>query len=146
LRGGFPTCSGSCHIAGFNLLLCLRSHIIFYTVTKLTVELRRDFREKRPERKIVKWCFRLLTLFKEKSWSVRLSDGHVLNNQVRTENCGDCESRSYLVARNYSDPNVVLFGCNGHRCKHKLIRLRVNSDWEEPEGFEELPSILQNVS
>jgi hypothetical protein len=64
---------------------------------------------------------------KEKSWSVRLVDGYILDNQVRGKNCGNCESVSKIVANNFSNPNLVLYGCNGHKCKHKLIRLKFYS-------------------
>lgn len=67
--------------------------------------------------------YELLSVFKEKSWSVRLVDGYILGNQVKGTHCDNCEGMSKLVANNFSNPNMVLFGCNGHKCKHRLIRL-----------------------
>ncbi len=69
----------------------------------------------------------MLSFVKDKSWSVRLVDGYILGNQVRGKNCGNCESISKLVANNFGNPNMVLYGCNGHKCKHKLIRLNFYS-------------------
>jgi len=69
----------------------------------------------------------MLSLLKEKSWSIRLIDGYISGNQVRSKSCGNCESVSRLVANNYGDPNMVLYGCTGHKCKNKLIRLKFYS-------------------
>jgi hypothetical protein len=66
----------------------------------------------------------LLGMFKEKSWSVRLVNGYILNNQVKSDLCKGCESATKLIAGNNDDPDLLLFGCAGHRCKHVLIRLK----------------------
>jgi len=76
----------------------------------------------------------MLSIFKEKSWSVRLVDGYILGNQVRGMHCDNCDGISKLVANNFGNPNMVLFGCNGHKCKHRLIRLYFYStDMEVPQ-------------
>lgn len=76
----------------------------------------------------------MLSIFKEKSWSVRLVDGYVLGDQVRGMQCDSCDGISKLVANNYGNPNMVLFGCNGRKCKHRLIRLCFYSeDIEVPQ-------------
>jgi hypothetical protein len=69
----------------------------------------------------------MLGLLNEKSWSIRLIDGYISGNQVKSKSCGNCESVSRLVANNFSDPNMVLYGCTGHKCKNKLIRLKFYS-------------------
>ncbi len=72
--------------------------------------------------------FGLLGFVKEKSWSVRLVDGYVLNGQVRADQCAGCEATTKLVAGNNGDPDLVLFGCNGHKCKHTLIRVDLSQE------------------
>ena len=67
-----------------------------------------------------------LNLPQEKSWSVKLVNGYVLNGQVKGEKCRDCESTPKLVAGNNSDPDLLLYGCYGHRCRHFLIRTKVS--------------------
>ncbi|MCW4009686.1 MAG: hypothetical protein NWF05_03580 [Candidatus Bathyarchaeota archaeon] len=67
-----------------------------------------------------------MNVVKEKSWSVRLVDGYILNSQVRAERCKGCESTTKLIAGNNSDPDLILYGCNGHKCKHILIRTKVS--------------------
>jgi hypothetical protein len=62
--------------------------------------------------------------FKEKSWSLKVIDGHVANNRVRAEQCVDCKSNCELVSYNRNNPNLVLYGCKGHKCKHTVIRLK----------------------
>ncbi len=68
---------------------------------------------------------------KEKSWSVKLIKGYILNNQVRNNYCGTCKSTSRPVAGNYNDPNIVLFGCNDRKCKHILMRMKIGSEADE---------------
>jgi hypothetical protein len=70
------------------------------------------------------WC-RFLSLVKEKSWSVKLVNGYILNSQVKADHCKGCESTARLVAGNNDNPDLLLYGCYGHRCKHVLIRVRV---------------------
>jgi len=60
---------------------------------------------------------------KEKSWSVRLTFGYVLNGQVRSEYCGNCDSKAKLIAGNNDDSNLILYGCDSRRCKHVLMRV-----------------------
>jgi hypothetical protein len=72
--------------------------------------------------------FNLLGFVKEKSWSVRLTGGYVLNGQVRANHCVGCEATTKLIAGNNSDPDLVLYGCNGHKCRHKLIRVNLNPE------------------
>ena len=72
-----------------------------------------------------------LSLFKEKSWSVKVVDGFITNNRVRTQQCENCDSTSYLVAINHADPNLTLFGCGNRKCKHILMRMRISSYMDE---------------
>ena len=65
----------------------------------------------------------MLSSIKEKSWSVLLIKGHLLNDQVRAKRCENCKSRSEVIAGNYSNPNLFLYGCADSKCKHRLLRL-----------------------
>ncbi len=69
-------------------------------------------------------------LFKEKSWSVRLVDGFVSENQVKARQCVGCPSASSLVVLHCGDPNVVLYGCGGSKCQHRLIKVRFEASSE----------------
>ncbi len=62
-------------------------------------------------------------LLKEKSWSVKLVTGFVYADQVRSKQCLGCNSNSTFVVYSYSNPDLVLFGCDASKCQHKLIRL-----------------------
>jgi hypothetical protein len=87
----------------------------------------------------------LSDLIKEKSWSVKLIKGYILGNEVKTNYCGDCKSTSQPVTGNYSNPNIVLFGCNDRKCKHTLIRMNVNSEITERPRVERISNIaLEN--
>ena len=74
----------------------------------------------------------MLGFFREKSWSVRLINGYVLDSKVRADQCRDCDSNTKLVVGNNSNPDLLLYGCNGHKCKHILIRLKVPEEDETP--------------
>ncbi len=65
-----------------------------------------------------------MSIFKEKSWSVKLVEGYVLNNLVRSDHCKGCASNTNLVVNNTGTPDLLLYGCNGHKCKHILIRMK----------------------
>jgi hypothetical protein len=69
----------------------------------------------------------LLFNFKEKSWSVLLVKGHVLNDQVRAERCDNCKSTTEVLTTNYNNPNLLLYGCKDSKCKHRLLRLDFNA-------------------
>lgn len=79
----------------------------------------------------------LLDVPKEKSWSVFLSDGYISNNQVTSGHCQNCKSTGDVLRVNFSNPNLLLYGCRDGKCKHRLLRL----DLEQPIEF-----ILQNRS
>jgi hypothetical protein len=74
-----------------------------------------------------------LTLFKEKSWSVRLVDGFITDNRVRSQECENCDATSQIVAINRADPNLALYGCSNRKCKHILMRMKISSEAKEPE-------------
>jgi hypothetical protein len=65
---------------------------------------------------------------KEKSWKVLLMEGHILNDQVKAEQCVNCKSTSEVLTTNYSNPNLFLYGCKDSKCRHKLLRLDFNLD------------------
>ncbi len=49
--------------------------------------------------------------------------GYVFNDQVRAERCANCKSTTEVLAANYSNPNLLLYGCKDSKCKHRLLRL-----------------------
>jgi hypothetical protein len=74
---------------------------------------------------------RLLSLFhslKEKSWSVLLLKGHVTNAQVRAERCENCKSTTEVLTANYNNPNLLLYGCKDNKCKHRFLRLDLETE------------------
>jgi hypothetical protein len=73
--------------------------------------------------------------FRDKSWTVRLVNGYVLDNRVRSEHCRDCDSIAKLVVSNNSNPDLLLYGCNGHKCKHNLIRIKFPEADQTPITF-----------
>ena len=67
-------------------------------------------------------------LFKDKSWSVLLSKGYILNNQVHSKYCENCNSISEVLTTNFNNPNLLLYGCRDGKCKHRLLRLNFNDE------------------
>lgn len=74
----------------------------------------------------------MLGFFREKSWTVRLVNGYILDNQVRADQCRDCDSNTKLVVSSNSDPDLLLYGCKGHKCKHILIRVKFPEENQTP--------------
>jgi hypothetical protein len=72
--------------------------------------------------------FLIPSSFREKSWSVLLSEGYILNNQVRAKYCENCNSKSEVLTTNFSYPNLLLYGCRDSKCKHRLLRLNFNDE------------------
>ena len=70
----------------------------------------------------------LLGTIKEKSWSVMLVRGYILNDQVRAKRCENCKSISEVLTTNYNNPNLLLYGCKDSKCKHRLMRLDFNGE------------------
>jgi hypothetical protein len=70
----------------------------------------------------------MLNSVKEKSWSVLLIKGHVLNDQVRAERCENCKSTSKVLTTNFSNPNLLLYGCKDSKCRHRLLRSDFNDE------------------
>jgi hypothetical protein len=60
---------------------------------------------------------------KEKSWSVLLVEGRILNDQVRTRRCENCKSTSEVLITSFSNPNLLLYGCKDTKCTNRLLRL-----------------------
>ncbi|MCW4019314.1 MAG: hypothetical protein NWF00_11660 [Candidatus Bathyarchaeota archaeon] len=65
-----------------------------------------------------------MSLTKPKSWSVNLVNGYLLNGEVRADHCKGCDGKTKLLIGNNGDPDLFLYGCNTHKCKHVLIRLK----------------------
>jgi hypothetical protein len=70
--------------------------------------------------------FLMLNSVKEKSWSVLLIKGFVLNDQVKAEHCENCKSKSEVLTTNFNNPNLFLYGCKDSKCKHRFLRLDFN--------------------
>ncbi len=71
----------------------------------------------------------MFSTIKEKSWSVFLVKGYVQNDRVRAERCENCKSMSEVLIANYSNPNLLLYGCKDSKCKHRLLRLDFNDQF-----------------
>jgi hypothetical protein len=83
----------------------------------------------------------MLSFLKEKSWSIRLANGFVLNGNVKSDRCLGCDNSPRLLLGNCSDPNLLLYGCTGHKCKHTLIRVRVGSNNQDDAEMLKSPEI-----
>ncbi|MCW3999359.1 MAG: hypothetical protein NWE93_03880 [Candidatus Bathyarchaeota archaeon] len=79
----------------------------------------------------------MLSTIKEKSWSVLLEEGFMLNGQVRGQRCFNCKSAAEILALNQSNPNLLLYGCKDTKCKHRFLRLDM-----EKEGLPNNPQQL----
>jgi hypothetical protein len=75
-----------------------------------------------------KKAFLMFISIKEKSWSVLLIKGYVLNDQVRAERCENCKSTTEVLIKNFNNPNLLLYGCRDNKCKHRLLRLDFNAE------------------
>jgi hypothetical protein len=67
-----------------------------------------------------------LQLIKEKSWVVRLVEGHVLRGEVSSDFCRECNLAPKLIIGNNGDENLLLYGCDTHQCKHIMLRVRLD--------------------
>jgi hypothetical protein len=65
----------------------------------------------------------LFNSFKDKSWSVRLTEGYISNDQVRSDRCENCKSKTEVLTANFNNPNLLLYGCKDNKCKHRFLRL-----------------------
>jgi hypothetical protein len=63
---------------------------------------------------------------KEKSWSVLLVRGYVLNDEVRAIRCENCKSTTEVLTANHHNPNLLLYGCKDAKCRHRMVRLDFN--------------------
>jgi hypothetical protein len=66
-------------------------------------------------------------LKKEKSWSVRIVKGQLLDGKVRAKQCSQCKHTCDQVAIGYGNSNSILYGCAGTKCRHVLIHVESNS-------------------
>jgi hypothetical protein len=73
----------------------------------------------------------MLLSVKDKSLSVFLTNGYVLNDQVRAECCESCKSTYDVLTINYNNPNLMLYGCKSTKCKHRLLRLDFNKESQQ---------------
>lgn len=64
----------------------------------------------------------MLTLFKEKQWSVLLVRGYVLKEEIRGSLCANCKSTTHPLTANFGNPNLFLYGCQNPKCRHRMLR------------------------
>jgi hypothetical protein len=55
------------------------------------------------------------------------------NSKIESDQCKGCECVAKPVAFNNSDPDLVLYGCEGHKCRHTLIRMKFIPQLDEPQ-------------
>jgi hypothetical protein len=77
--------------------------------------------------------------FKEKSWSVLLVKGYVMNDQVRAPRCENCKSITEVLTANHNNPNLLLYGCKDTKCKHRLVRLDFDSGVSKKLLIDDMP-------
>ena len=65
----------------------------------------------------------MLVSIKSKSSSVFLVKEVVLNNKVKSNRCENCNAVSEFLAVNFSNPNLLLYGCMDKKCKQKILKL-----------------------
>jgi hypothetical protein len=66
-------------------------------------------------------------LIKEKSWSVRIVEGQLLDGKIRAKQCSQCKHSCDLVTIGRGNPNSILYGCTGSKCRHVLIHVKSSS-------------------
>jgi hypothetical protein len=66
-------------------------------------------------------------LIKEKSWSVRIVKGQLLDGKVRAKQCLQCNHSCDLVAIGCGNSNSILYGCTENKCRHVLIHVESGS-------------------
>ena len=61
----------------------------------------------------------------EKARSVKLLKGIITPNpgHVKARGCFTCRKTPFLIARNFANPRLALFGCDKNGCENKLIRV-----------------------
>jgi hypothetical protein len=80
--------------------------------------------------------------FKEKSWSVLLTKGYVVNDQVRAERCENCKSTTEALTSNYGNPNLLLYGCKDIKCKHRMLKLDFDAGVSKKRLFTDLQTTI----
>lgn len=60
----------------------------------------------------------------EKSWVVRLTEGFLAGDQVRSLQCNGCGLKTVPILANNADGGLFLFGCPNRKCRHMLIRFK----------------------
>jgi hypothetical protein len=78
-----------------------------------------------PEPRKTQFIYPVSLRRQEKAHSVKLLDGYVSENpgSVRAKGCGMCRETPQLIAINYANPCLALFGCDKVDCLKKLIRI-----------------------
>jgi hypothetical protein len=65
----------------------------------------------------------LLVSIKSRSMSVFLVKGIILNDKVKSNRCENCNAASEVLAVNFANPNLLLYGCMDKKCKQKILKL-----------------------
>jgi hypothetical protein len=68
----------------------------------------------------------MLVSIKDKSLNVFLLKGFISDNHVKAQRCENCKATSEVLAINYGNPNLLLYGCRDSKCKNRLLRLNFN--------------------
>jgi hypothetical protein len=66
-------------------------------------------------------------VIKEKSWSVRIVEGQLLEGKIRAKQYSQCKHSYDLVAIGCGKSNSILYGCVESKCKHVLIHVEASS-------------------
>ncbi len=68
-----------------------------------------------------------------------LVKGYVFKNSVRARQCEGCKSISEVLVTNFTNPNLLLYGCKDSKCKRRLLRLNFDGEVSASE-----PIVLEN--
>jgi len=101
------------------------SYIELYSINKIIVYVAKSNKEK----EILKRYYELndFGLIKEKSWSVRIVEGHLQEGKIRAKQCSQCKHSCDLVAIGRGNSNSLLYGCAESKCRHVLIHVEPSS-------------------
>jgi hypothetical protein len=108
-----------------NLYMISSSYIELYSIKEVTIKIAGCNKEKLIlDRYSELTSFRLI---KEKSWSVRIVEGQLLDGKVRATQCSECKRSCELVTVGCGNSNSMLYGCTENKCRHVLIHFKFGS-------------------
>ena len=53
--------------------------------------------------------------------------GYIFNDTVKAKQCADCKCKSEVLAANFNNPNLMLYGCKDTKCKNRILWLNFDS-------------------